>query len=97
MKKSMAFLLMTTILLAATPVAASETPPTITDHNQAITGTILSVNYASGDILLYQDGGSLLTLYGLERRRLRNIGAGDRVTVTLRENLKVVAIERIDL
>jgi hypothetical protein len=97
MKKLMVYFLVTTILLAATPVASAETPPTSTDHDKAVTGTILSVNYASGDMLLCQDGGALLTFYGLERRRLRDIGAGDRVAITLRENRKVVAIERIDL
>ena len=93
----MVYFLMTTMLLAAMPAASAETPPAISDHGEAITGTILSVNYASGDMLLYQDGGAILTFYGLERRRLRDIGAGDRVAITLRENHKVVAIERIDL
>lgn len=97
MKKTIIFLLLAIILLAATPTAAAEIPPTATDNNRAVTGTILSVSYATGDILLYQDNGSLLALYGLERSRLRDIGAGDRVTVTFKENLEVAAIERIDL
>jgi len=97
MKKSMVFFLMTAILLAATPATAAETPPTATDHRQPVTGTILAVGYATGDILLYQDSGSLLALYGLERSRLRDIGAGDRIAITFGENLEVAAIDRIDL
>lgn len=88
---------MAAIILAAAATAAAETPPTATDDGRTITGTILSVSYATGDILLYQDGGSLLTLYGLKQSRLRDIGAGDRVIVTVRENLEVATIERIDL
>jgi hypothetical protein len=97
MKASIVFLLMMAILLAAMPAPAAEQLPTATDNNRAVTGTILSVSYATGDILIYQDSGSLLALYGLQRSRLRNIGAGDRVAVTFRENLEVAAIERIDL
>lgn len=85
------------ILLAATPTASAEAPRTATASNRAVTGTILSVSYATGDILIYQDSGSLLAIYGLKRSRLRDIGAGDRVAVTFRENLEVATIERIDL
>lgn len=85
------------ILLAATPTASAEAPRTATASNRAVTGTILSVSYATGDILIYQDSGSLLAVYGLKRSRLRDIGAGDRVAVTFRENLEVATIERIDL
>jgi aconitase B len=77
--------------------AAGESHPTANDTTQAVTGTILSVSYATGDILICQDSGSLLALYGLNRARLRDIGAGDRVSVTFGENLEVSAIERIDL
>lgn len=97
MKESIVFLLVMAILLAATPTASAEAPRTATASNRAVTGTILSVSYATGDILLYQDNGSLLALYGLKRSRLRDIGAGDRVAVTFRENLEVATIERIDL
>lgn len=97
MKETIVFLLMAAILLAATPAATAETPATTADPSRAVTGTILSVNYASGDILIYQDSGSLLALYGLKRSRLRDIGAGDRVAITFRENLEIAAIERIDL
>jgi hypothetical protein len=85
------------ILLAATPTASAEAPRTATASNRTVTGTILSVSYATGDILIYQGSGSLLAVYGLKRSRLRDIGAGDRVAVTFRENLEVATIERIDL
>lgn len=97
MKESIIFLLMVALLLAATPAAAAETPATAADHSKFVTGTILSVSYATGDILIYQDSGSLLALYGLKRSRLRDIGAGDRVAITFKENLEIAAIERIDL
>lgn len=97
MKESIVFLLVMAILLAATPTASAEAPRTATASNRAVTGTILSVSYATGDILIYQDSGSLLAVYGLKRSRLRDIGAGDRVAVTFRENLEVATIERIDL
>jgi len=88
---------MAAILLAATPDASAETPAPAADHSRFVTGTILSVSYTTGDILIYQDSGSLLALYGLKRTRLRDIGAGDRVAITFRENLEIAAIERIDL
>lgn len=97
MKESIVFLLVMAILLAATPTASAEAPRTATASNRAVTGTILSVSYATGDILIYQDSGSLLAVYGLKRSRLRDIGAGDRVAVTFGENLEVATIERIDL
>lgn len=97
MRKPIVFLLMAALFLTVVATAAAERPPTATDNGRTITGTILSVGYATGDILLYQDGGSLLTLYGLKQSRLRDIGAGDRVIVTVREDLEVATIERIDL
>jgi len=97
MKKSIVFLLMAAILLTATRAATDETPSTPTASSKAVTGTILAVSHVTGDILISQDSGSLLALYGIHRDRLRDIGAGDRVAVTFGENLEVAAIERIDL
>ena len=85
------------IWVPALLAAAGDPPQAANDDRQAVTGTILSVSYATGDILIYQDSGSLLALYGLSRTRLRDIGAGDRVAVTFGDNLEVSAIERIDL
>jgi hypothetical protein len=87
---------MAAILLTTTSAITDEIL-TATPSHQAVTGTILSVSYATGDILISQDSGSLLALYGINRDRLRDIGAGDRVTVIFGENLEVAAIERIDL
>ncbi len=85
------------MMMASAPaVAGDQTGPADDGRNHA-TGTILSVSYATGEILIYQDNGSLLALYGIQRTRLRDIGAGDRVTVTFGENLEVTAIERLDL
>ena len=93
----MVFILVATILTASAPAVAGESPAKAVGAPQAVTGTILSVSYATGDILIYQDSGSVLALYGLDRARLRDIGAGDRVVVTFGENLEVAAIERLDL
>ena len=84
-------------MLTATQAATDETSSTPTASSKAVTGTILAVSHVTGDILISQDSGSLLALYGIHRDRLRNIGAGDRVAVTFGENLEVAAIERIDL
>lgn len=85
------------ILMASAPAVAADQPDPADDGRRHVTGTILSVGYATGDILIYQDSGSLLALYGIHRSRLRDIGAGDRVAVTFGENLEVAAIEKIDL
>ena len=85
------------LLMASAAAAADESTIDATISSQAVTGTILAVSYATGDILICQDGGSVLALYGLERDRLLDIGAGDRVAVTFGENLEVAVIQRIDL
>jgi hypothetical protein len=97
MKKPIFFLLMAAILLTATRAATDEPSSPPKASNNAIIGTILAVSHVTGDILISQDSGSLMALYGIDRDRLRDIGAGDRVAVTLGENLEVAAIERIDL
>ena len=84
-------------LIASAPAVAGDQTAPADDGCQHVTGTILSVSYATGEILIYQDSGSLLALYGVHRARLRDIGAGDRVAVTFGENLEVAAIERLDL
>jgi hypothetical protein len=86
-----------TMLVASTPAVAGEQTAPADEGRNHVTGTILSVSYATGEILIYQDSGSLLALYGVHRRRLRDIGAGDRVSVTFGENLEVASIERLDL
>jgi hypothetical protein len=83
--------------MSSTLAVADDPPPPVHEGYKHVTGTILSVSYATGEILIYQDSGSLLALYGVHRTRLRDIGAGDRVTVTFGENLEVAAIERRDL
>jgi hypothetical protein len=88
---------MTIMLGGSAPADAADTPHPSPPTGRSVTGTILSVSYATGEILIYQDSGSLLALYGVHRQRLRDIGAGDRVTVTFSENLEVAAIVRIDL
>jgi len=85
------------ILMASAPAVAGDQGAPADDGNKHVTGTILSVSYATGEILICQDSGSLLALYGIQRTRLRDIGAGDRVAVTFGENLEVAAIKRLEL
>jgi hypothetical protein len=56
---------------------------------------ILTVGHVTGDILIYQDSGSVIALYGLQRAGLGDIGAGDRVAVTFGNDLEVVDIQKI--
>jgi len=83
--------------VVSAPAVAADQPGPVDDGGKHVTGTILSVSYATGEILICQDSGSVIALYGIHRSRLRDIGAGDRVAVTFGENLEVAAIERIDL
>ena len=97
MRKSIVLLLTIIMIMASLPAVAGDQTAPADEESKHVTGTILSVSYATGEILIYQDSGSLLALYGIHRARLRDIGAGDRVTVTFGENLEVAAIERLDL
>jgi len=83
--------------MTSAPAVADDQVASADDNSKHVTGTILSVSYATGEMLIYQDSGSLLALYGIQRQRLRDIGAGDRVAVTFDENLEVAAIERLEL
>ena len=85
------------MLVGSAPAVAGDPSAPADGGRKQVTGTILSVSYATGEILIYQDSGSVLALYGIQRVRLRDIGAGDRVAVTFGENLEVAAIERLDL
>jgi len=91
-------MLMTVMLVASVPTVAddaSRAPDTVGPKH--VTGTILTVSYTTGDILIYQDSGTGIALYGIHHTRLRDIGAGDRVAVAFGENLEVATIERIEL
>lgn len=91
-------MLMTVLLVASVPavaVDASRAPENVGPEH--VTGTILTVSYTTGDILIYRDSGTVIALYGIHHARLRDIGAGDRVAVTFGENLEVAAIEGIEL
>ena len=93
----MVLLLTIIVVMASLPAVAGDQTAPADEGSKHVTGTILSVSYATGEILICQDSGSLLALYGIHRTRLRDIGAGDRVAVTFGENLEVAAIERLDL
>ena len=55
----------------------------------------MSVSYATGDMLIYQESGSVIALYGLKRSGLREIGAGDQVAVTFGADLEVERIQKM--
>jgi aconitase B len=95
MKATITVLLAASILTAFGPAAADSGAVPAEEEAKAITGMILSVNYATGDLLVYQDSGSVIALYGLNRSGLRDIGAGDRVTVIFGPNLEVVQIQKM--
>lgn len=88
-------LLAASILTAFGPAVADSGADPAEDEAKAITGMILSLSYVTGDMLVYQDSGSVIALYGLNRSGLRDIGAGDRVTVTFGPDLEVVQIRKM--
>ena len=95
MKATIVVLLVASIMAAFGPAAADNDSYPAEDEVRSITGTILTVSYATGDMLIYQDSGSVIALYGLHRSRLRDIGAGDRVAVTFGTDLEVMHIRKM--
>lgn len=83
------------MMTAFGPAAADEALAPLDDIHRHVTGVILSVSYATGDMLVCQDSGSVIALYGLEQAGLREIGAGDRVAVTFGPNLEVERIQKM--
>jgi hypothetical protein len=82
------------MLTAFGPAAADDGRGQEGDGARSVTGVVLSVGYATRDMLIYQDSGSVIALYGLTPSRLREIGAGDRVAVTFGADLEVLKIEK---
>jgi hypothetical protein len=72
--------------------APADNPP-----DQRVQGTILSISHVTGDLLLSLDEGTVLVLYGIDRDRLWELAAGDRVTLRLGGNAEVQGVDRIDL
>lgn len=83
------------VISAFGPASADDTPDPREEASRSVTGIILSVSYATGDMLIYQDRGSVIALYGLKRSGLRDIGAGDQVAVTFGADLEVERIQKM--
>lgn len=77
--------------IAAEPVPADDSP------DRLVSGTILSISYVTGDLLLSPDEGTVIVLYGIDAAALRGLGAGDRVTVRLGTNSEVREVARKEL
>lgn len=83
------------ILTAFGPAGADEALEPLDDAYRHVTGVILAVSYTTGDMLVYQDSGSVIAVYGLERTGILDIGAGDRVAVTFGPDLEVERIQKM--
>lgn len=77
-------------LVAAGPVPADDPP------DRLVHGTILTISPVTGDLMLSQDEGTVIVLYGINPVTLRELVAGDRVTVQLGANAEVRAVARSD-
>ena len=76
---------------AAGPVPADDPP------DRLVEGTILTVSPITGDLMLSQDEGSVVVIYGIDPAALQELVAGDRVTIRLGANSEVRAVARNDL
>ncbi len=77
--------------IAAEPVPAGDPP------DRLVSGTILSISYTTGDLLLSPDEGTVIVLYGLDAAALRGLSAGDRVSIRLGADSEVREVARIEL
>ncbi len=76
---------------AAGPVPADDPP------ERLVEGTILTISPITGDLMLSQDEGSVVVIYGIDPAALQELVAGDRVTIRLGANSEVRAVARNDL
>ena len=77
--------------IAAEPVPAGDPP------DRLVCGTILSISYTTGDLLLSPDEGTVIVLYGIDSAALRDLSAGDRVSIRLGADAEVREVARIEL
>lgn len=85
------------VLLIISRVIAAESVPADNPPDRLVSGTILSISYVTGDLLLSRDEGTVIVLYGIDAAALRGLGVGDRVTVRLNANLEVREVARREL
>ncbi len=78
-------------------MAAAEPVPPDDSSDRLVSGTILAISHITGDLMLSQDEGTVIVLYGIDPSTLRELGAGDRVTVRLGGNDEVREVARMDM
>ncbi len=88
---------MVTILLIASWASAAGPVPADDPPDRLVQGTILTISAVTGDLMLSQDEGSVIVIYGIDPAALQKLVAGDRVTVRLGANSEVRAVARNDL
>ncbi len=77
--------------IAAGPVPAADPP------ERLVQGTILTIGPITGDLLLSQNQGTVIVIYGIDPKRLEGLMVGDRVTVRLGADSCVQEVARNDL
>ena len=82
------------VLLIISRVIAEEPVPADDPSDRLVSGTILSISYVTGDMMLSPDEGTVIVLYGIDAAALGDLSAGDRVTVRLGANSEVRAVAR---
>ena len=73
---------------AAGPVPADDSA------DRLVQGTILTISPITGDLMLSQDEGTVIVVYGIDPATLQDLVAGDRVTVLLGANSVVREVAR---
>ncbi|MDJ0812027.1 MAG: hypothetical protein QNJ01_18115 [Desulfobacterales bacterium] len=85
------------VLLIISRAIAAEPVPVGDPTDRLVCGTILSISYTTGDLLLSPDEGTVLVLYGIDSAALRDLSAGDRVRIRLGADAEVREVARIEL
>ena len=97
MKKLKVPVWIVTILLIASWASAAGPVPADDPPERLVEGTILTISPITGDLMLSQDEGSVVVIYGIDPAALQVLVAGDRVTIRLGANSEVRAVARNDL
>ena len=87
---------MVVILLIALGVIAAGPVPADNPPERLVEGTILTISPITGDLLLSQNQGSVVVIYGIDPERLKGLMVGDRVTVRLGKDSRVHEVARSD-
>ncbi len=87
---------MVVILLIASGAIAAEPVPADEPSDRLLEGTILTISPITGDLLLSQNEGSVIVIYGMDPERLNGLMVGDRITVRLGRDSRVQEVARSD-